>query len=222
MSYGGKATASFHLFLPKRYTRPAILKWLRRTHAWFALWGGVAGMLFGATGILLNHRAVMKIPAVQTQVSNLQLPLAGYVPQSPEALALWLQRQLNVATQGHTSLELAHQVEWGDRSVIQPERWEVVFSNPGGNINAAYWRGDTSVGIKRRDGNAFYLLARLHMAQGVHPGWILLADSIAGSLIVLSVTGLLLWSRFHGGRLLALGLLGTCFGGPTAFALLSM
>jgi hypothetical protein len=37
-------------------------------------------------------------------------------------------------------------------------------------------------------------------------GWVLLADTLAGGLIVLSLTGILLWTRLHGGRLAAAGL----------------
>jgi hypothetical protein len=48
------------------------------------LWGAALGLLFGATGILLNHRAVLKIPVektVQTTV-QLQLPRAFGTPTS--------------------------------------------------------------------------------------------------------------------------------------------
>jgi len=45
------------------------LKWLRRIHAWVGLWGAAMGLLFGVSGILLNHRAVMKIPAAQMEQS---------------------------------------------------------------------------------------------------------------------------------------------------------
>ena len=68
------------LFLPARWRRAEILRWLRRTHAWCGLWGGVFGLLFGATGILLNHRAVMKIPAVQTTPSEMTIAVDAPLP----------------------------------------------------------------------------------------------------------------------------------------------
>ena len=37
-------------------------------------------------------------------------------------------------------------------------------------------------------------------------GWILVADTVAGSFILLSLTGVVLWTRLHGRRLLAAGL----------------
>ncbi|MDB5932854.1 MAG: peptidase [Massilia sp.] len=49
-----------------RSRRATFLKWLRKMHGWIGLWGATLGLLFGSSGILLNHRAVLKIPAVQT------------------------------------------------------------------------------------------------------------------------------------------------------------
>jgi hypothetical protein len=39
--------------------------------------------------------------------------------------------------------------------------------------------------------------------------WILLTDTLAGALLILAITGTLLWSHLHGPRLLAAGLIGT-------------
>ena len=41
------------------------------------------------------------------------------------------------------------------------------------------------------------------MSVGVNAFWVLLADTIAGSLILLSVTGLLLWTQLHTVRTVA-------------------
>jgi len=59
---------------PQPTRRAVIVKWLRKTHGWIGLWGAVLGLLFGSTGILLNHRAVMKIPAVEAQESTVRFP----------------------------------------------------------------------------------------------------------------------------------------------------
>ena len=211
------------LFLPRRFRRVRVIKWLRRTHGWFALWGGVVGMLFGATGILLNHRAVMKIPAVATERSTIQLPLGEVRPHAPAELASWLQAQLALEKPpARIETERSVPVAWGDRTMMQPEHWKIFFVAPKRTLQAEYWVGNRFVTVKRTEGNVFYLLTRLHMGQGVHPGWILLADTVSGSLIVLAVTGLLLWSRLHGPRLAALGLLGCSLGGLGFFAWLSI
>lgn len=211
------------LFLPRRFRRVRVIKWLRRTHGWFALWGGVVGMLFGATGILLNHRAVMKIPAVATERSTIQLPLPEPCPADAEALARWLQVALKVDKPPTlVKVEPTQTVVWNGEAVRQPQLWRIFFASPQRVFNVEYWVGNRFVTVNRTEGNVFYLLTRLHMGQGVHPGWILLADTVSGSLIVLAVTGLLLWSRLHGPRLAALGLLGCSLGGLAFFAWLSI
>lgn len=211
------------LFLPRRFRRVRVIKWLRRMHGWFALWGGVVGMLFGATGILLNHRAAMKIPAAQVEHMTIQFPLGETRPATPAELASWLQAQLALDKPPvHVETQPSRPVEWYGRAVIQPEQWKILFASPKRSMQVEYWVGNRFVRVKRTDGNLFYMLTRLHMSQGVHPGWILLADTIAGSLIVLAVTGLLLWSRLHGPRLLAAGLLGCSLGGLAFFAWLSI
>ena len=41
--------------------RLAFVRWVRRTHGWFGLWGAVLGLLMGFSGIWLNHRTVLKL-----------------------------------------------------------------------------------------------------------------------------------------------------------------
>ena len=211
------------LFLPARWRRADVLRWLRRTHAWCGLWGGVFGLLFGATGILLNHRAVMKLPAVQSQPSEMTIQITEPRPATPQAMREWLAGTLHLRLdQLRMEQQAARAVSWGNSTLQQPERWEFIHSGPKGSINAEYWVGNQAVSIKRKEGNAFYLLTRLHMAQGVHPLWILTADTIAGCLIMLSITGTLMWSRLHGPRLMALTLLGIPLTGLLVGAALSV
>jgi hypothetical protein len=66
--------------------------------------------------------------------------------------------------------------------------------------------------VKRQDPNAWALLTRLHTGTGATAAWVLLVDTLAGALITLALSGLLLWSRLHGSRLTALGIaLGSVF-----------
>src|SRR5260221_13744948 len=74
--------------------RGVFLKWLRKMHGWIGLWGAGLGLLFGVTGILQNHRAVMKIPVAQTQETILQLPLPSPLPVDAQAMVEWLQHEL--------------------------------------------------------------------------------------------------------------------------------
>lgn len=94
--------------------------------------------------------------------------------------------------------------------VKQPTQWKVRLLTLRRTVSAEYWHGNTHSQVQESQGNLWATLNRLHMGSGMGAVWILLGDSLAVGLFVLSVSGLLLWSRLHGPRLLALGLMGTC------------
>lgn len=210
-----------HLFVPQRWHRPKVLKWLRRTHAWIGVWGAVLGLLFGVSGFLLNHRAVMKVPAAQLSEATFALPVPQPPPASATALARWLGTELGIdRPAARVRAEPARPVAWGDKALRQPERWSVNFVTPSFTVSAEHWIGTQHVTVKRGEANFWALLNRLHMGtgmgqDGVGIAWVLLADTIAGGLVLLALTGVLLWTRLHGPRLLALGLMG----GATTIAL---
>jgi hypothetical protein len=183
------------------------LKWLRRIHAWVGLWGAALGLLFGVSGILLNHRTIMKIPAAQMEQSQVELALPSPLPADAKALANWLQTQLSIDREPSKIVtEPAKTVAWAGQTFEQPSHWRVDFLNPQQSVNAEYWVGNAFVSIKRQDANAFAFITRLHKGVGMGTAWILLADTLAGGLVFLSLTGLLLWTKLHGSRLLMAGL----------------
>ncbi len=195
---------------PKRFQW---LKWLRRIHAWVGLWGAALGLLFGVSGILLNHRTVMKIPAVQMEQSQLELALPAPAPADVNALAKWLQAQLSIDREpGKISTDPAKAVTWAGQNFQQPSQWRVDFHSPQQSITAEYWVGNTYVSIKRQDANVFAFITRLHKGVGMGTAWVLLADTLAGGLVFLSLTGLLLWTKLHGSRLTMAGLGLSSFG----------
>jgi hypothetical protein len=208
-----------HLFVPRRFHRPHILKWLRRTHAWFGLWGAVLGLLFGFTGILLNHRSLLKIPAAKTAETHFQIALKDPLPADPQAFGRALQQALVLdVPPSRPKIEPAKQVPWDGAGVRQPERWQVNFITSERTITSEYWVGNRSVSVRQMDPNFFAWLNRLHMGTGAGIGWILLVDTLAGGLIILALTGLLLWTRLHGPRVAALGLVVGCLVFALTFA----
>jgi hypothetical protein len=203
--------------------RGTFLKWLRKTHSWIGLWGAALGLLFGVTGVLLNHRAIMKIPAAQVQESSVQLPLPNPAPENPKAMADWLQRELGFDKPANRVRgEPSHPVGWGDRTVKQPERWSAVFSTPRINAQAEYWVGNSFVNIKRSENNVFGLLNNLHKGSGLGVAWILLVDTLAGGMVLLSITGVLLWAGMNKRRMAgaAIGMTSLVLG--VVFAMQSM
>ena len=181
------------------------LLWSVLVHLWVGLWGAAVGMLFGVTGILLNHRAVLKIPVEKTIQRSIQLALPdaglgarGDVGSEVSSLQEKVQFQ---GVQVLSKTEPARNVIWADREVLQPARWTVRLHSPQRGVNAEYIVGNRFVTVDIQDATPMGTLTRLHMATGANAFWVLLSDTIAAGLIVLCFTGLLLWSRLHTLRL---------------------
>ena len=73
-------------------------------------------------------------------------------------------------------------------------------------LSAEYWEGNAFVTVKQGDANLLTMLNNLHKGTGMGIGWVLLVDTLGGGLILLALTGSLLWTRLHGSRLAAVGL----------------
>ena len=193
--------------------RIVFVRWVRRTHGWFGLWGALLGLIMGLSGIWLNHRAVLKLPMGQQQL-NAQLELPEARPATIEAMAQWLQEALRLDRgPSNTRVERSRPVAWSEkggegRPLIQPERWMLSFGGPDRVIQAEYWVGNKSVTV-RTTGNGFIAtLTNLHKGVTMPVAWILLIDTLAGSLILLSVSGVILWWETNRRRLVGLVIFG--------------
>lgn len=206
-SQPSKKTNGGYLFLPRRLSRGAFLKWLRRTHGWLGLWGAALGLLFGFTGILMNHRDILKIPIGRMEQTEIQLALPESRPTDPKAMAVWLGENLQVDTR-HAKIkrEPAKEVVWQNQTLKQPAAWNITVRSPNRMLSAEYWEGNAFVSVKQGNANLLQTLNNLHKGSGLGMGWVLLVDTLAGALILLSLTGILLWTRLHGPRLAAAGL----------------
>ncbi|MFM0739297.1 PepSY-associated TM helix domain-containing protein [Paraburkholderia xenovorans] len=183
----------------QRSRRATFIKWLRKVHGWVGLWGAALGLLFGTTGFLLNHRAgPLRVSTGEPQVSVMQVPLPQPAPETPRDLSKWLRHELKVAGMpGRVQKEPSHPVAWGDRSVVQPEHWQLTFTSPKESTSAEYWVGNSYVTVKRNENSFLATLTNLHKGNGLSVGWVLLIDTLAGSIILLSLTGVLLWTELN-------------------------
>lgn len=198
----------------KNIRRGKIIRGLRKAHGWLGLWGAVLGLLFGVSGILLNHRAVLKIPAVKMEASEIQLPMPQPLPANAKEFTRYLQQSLNIRHDPVKPKPTGKDGKTGDarflgKDMPQPERWEVSFAMPHAMVKAEYIAGNQFATVKREDANVWGFITRMHKGVGANTAWVLLADTIAGALIVLSITGVLLWTKMRGSRLAMSGLIGT-------------
>ena len=185
--------------------RADLIKWIRNIHGWTGLWGAALGLLFGATGFVLNHRSEpLRISTGAPQVSTVQVALPRPAPPTPHELAQWLRATFHLTGRlGRVQREPQHRVAWGGHDTMQPEHWQLVFSAPQENVTAEYWMGNDFLTLKRTGNSFVATLTNLHKGVGLSIGWVLLIDSLAGSLVLLSLTGVLLWTQLHRAKTLA-------------------
>lgn len=93
---------------------------------------------------------------------------------------------------------------WNGRS--RPPVYSTQFTSPGRTLDLRYVAGNEYIEITRTARGFLNTINRLHRGNGAQLGWTLLGDAYSGALIVLAISGVLLWSRLDGSRLLAIGL----------------
>lgn len=220
-------------FIPRQWQSATLIKWLKRIHAWSGFWGALFFLMMGTSGFLLNHRAQMKIDTGEpVEVSNVDLPVAPGEISDAESLATWAQKALALPVKGQAPRGAPggeggakRKGKPGDakpngdatfmgREVKQAETWTRAFTMPDARVTVTYVPGANHVTAKREELGALNIIKNLHKGTGLPIAWILLIDTIAGALVMMSLTGFLLWSRLHGPRLLA----GTLVGGSLLWA----
>jgi hypothetical protein len=196
--------------------RLAFVRWVRRTHGWFGLWGALLGLMTGVSGVWLNHRAVMKLPLPDQQQSNAQVALPDPRPQTAEEMAAWLQQALKLDRPANNiRVERARPVPWAERGgeggkpPMQPERWSINLGGPNRVVQVEYWVGNKAASVRTTDNGFIATLTNFHKGVGMPVPWILLIDSLAGSLVFLSISGAILWWETNRRRRLGLAIFGT-------------
>lgn len=178
--------------------RGVFIKWLRKTHGWLGLWGAAMGLMFGISGFFQNHRAVMKIDTPAPAVTRIRMQVPETVPQVPADVAAWLQREWNlIKPVEHVARTAGQTVSWSGQAVQMPEHWQMRFRTPQYLIQADYTPATRQVTARQIVPGWLGVIESLHKADGVGVAWVLLSDTIAGSLILLSLTGLLLWTELE-------------------------
>lgn len=194
--------------------RLAFVRWVRRTHGWFGLWGALLGLMAGTSGIWLNHRSVMKLELPDQQQANTQLALPEPRPETANAMAVWLQQTLKADRPAtNVRVERSRPVAWAERNAegrpaMQPERWTFVFGGPNKVMQVEYWVGNRSAGVRTTQNGFIATLTNLHKGTTMPAPWILLIDTLAGAMIFLSLSGVILWWETHRRRLAGMVIFG--------------
>ncbi len=179
--------------------RARFLRTLRKAHGWLGLGGALMGLAFGVTGIFLNHRSILKLPVTMMEKSSVELSVPASAAITPEALASWLQAEHAVPARNAPGIkvEKPQTVLFDAREVLLPARWVLNFGELKRQYSAEHWVGSGTVKLEKQDATVLGTLTRLHKGSGTNALWVLLVDAFAGALILLSLSGLMLWTRLE-------------------------
>lgn len=181
-------------------------RWMRQIHLWIGAWGALAAILYGLTGLVLNHRfGESAWPQGENRDagrSTLQIP--AEVRTTPEQLSLWLRdnQQLdatNIRKGGRNG-------RGGDSD--QPVKWNLSGGNAGNSWSIEYLPGSDSTELKRSSHTLLAAFNRLHKGVGGSAWWILLADSFAIGMLLLGVSGIWMWARGRSPRQMLVSVMG--------------
>ena len=218
-------------FGPRVNKRLAFVRWVRRMHGWFGLWGALLGLMTGVSGVWLNHRATLKLELPSQQQMNAQLALPDPAPPTAEAMAAWLQDALKLERgPNNMRVERSRPVPWAEKAaahgaekpLMQPERWMFTFGGPNRLVQVEYWAGNRSASVRTTANGFIATLTNLHKGVGMPVPWILLIDTLAGSLIFLSLSGVILWWETNRRRTLGLAIFATAVATTAGLALWPM
>jgi hypothetical protein len=214
-----KLNQSGLLFLPRGWQRADVLRWLKRTHAWTGFWGALLFLLMGTSGFLLNHRGQLKIETGEpVEVSRMEIAVKPGQFADADAMGKWAKRELGMTSEarpprqeGPPGGKRAERRFMG-KAHPEAETWTRVFTLVEGRVTASYVPGAANVTVVREGQGLLSTIKNLHKGVGLGVVWVLFLDTIAGALITMSVTGFLLWTRLHGSRLLAGGIVAVSLG----------
>ena len=195
----------------------ALLKWARLVHVYLTMFGLLLLLFFAVTGFMLNHEEWLfgvDKPFTQTIEGKLPANLVGDRSKEPDKLAIVEALRRDFGVRGLVEMNSIEIEEGHIRIEFKaPSRLETVSIN----------REDGATTLNRESRGFANLLMDLHRGKSSGFWWSLLIDAVCAMLVVISATGLILWSSLRGRAkhglivLIAGALLGLatyCFGVP--------
>lgn len=188
-----------HPFMPGSWQTPVFLKWLRRTHGWLGVGGAVAGVLFSITTLLMEHDDFgLNDEPIPNTVETLQVPESALA--SFESFRQFARSEVGARGAGEPTGQGAEGPDYAVR-----------FNSPGDVITVRFDAATGTAEAVTNHRSFIDVINRFHRAEGVPLGWRIFSDAFTGALIVLAITGVMMWTRLHGTRLLAAGLFSAMF-----------
>lgn len=181
-------------------------RWIRQFHLWIGAWGALAAILYGITGLVMNHRfgdgAWPQGDSTELGKSTLIVPTEARA--TPEQLSLWLRD-----TQKLDAQVIRKGAPGGrGRDAKQPPKWSFSGGTASNSWSLEYEPGGETADLKRNTHTALAAFNRLHKGVGGGGWWIVLADSFAIGMLLLGLSGIWMWARGRSPKEMLLSVMG--------------
>ncbi|WP_374555506.1 PepSY-associated TM helix domain-containing protein [Thermomonas sp.] len=171
-------------------------RWIRQLHLWIGAWGALAAILYGFTGLVMNHRfgegAWPQGDSHDTGRVALAIPTEARA--TPEQLSLWLRDHQQLDAQ------VIRKGAPGGGDGKPAPKWTLSGGTAGTSWALEYAPGSPHATLKRSEHSPLAAVNRLHKAVGGGALWILLADSFAIGMLLLGLSGIWMWARGRSAR----------------------
>lgn len=171
-------------------------RWIRQLHLWIGAWGALAAIIYGFTGLVMNHRfgdgAWPQGDSAESGRIVLEVPADARV--TPEALSAWLRSAHGLETQVMRKAK-PDGGKLGGREVKQPPKWSLSGGTASASWALEFVPGNATAEVKQSQHTLLAAFNRLHKGVGGGMVWSLLADSFAIGMLLLGLSGIWMWAR---------------------------
>jgi hypothetical protein len=171
-------------------------RWIRQLHLWIGAWGALAAVLYGFTGLVMNHRFGDDAwpQGTRADAGRLVIEVPASAAATPEALAAWLREARGLDTRT-TRRSGPAEGRLAGRPVQEPEKWNLSGGGARSSWSLEYVPGNATAEVKQTRHSPLAVVNRLHKGVGGSWAWTLLADSFAVGMVLLGLSGLWMWAR---------------------------
>ena len=177
---------------------------IRQLHLWIGAWGAIAAIIYGLTGLVMNHR-IGDNPWPQgesVEAGRTAFAVPAEARGSAEALSSWVRN-----TQGLDATTIRKGAPRGAPEGA-PERWTLSGGNARESWSLQYEPGADTAEVKHTRQDWLASLNRLHKTVGGGTAWVVLSDSFAIAMLLLGLSGIWMWARGRTPRQLVLSVMG--------------
>ena len=144
---------------------------MRRIHAWAGFATLTLMLLYGLTGLWLQHRAVLPLPGPHTEKSSEEIVLSAPLSSPDELKSLLQQRYAAGFEEGRVQLTPPQTLPTPDGPLTLPARWEMRGVTLSQSVAASYVAGTLLVRTELQQANFAASLNRLHRGMGTGLPW---------------------------------------------------